>query len=160
MLMITLYVEQKKRHRCIEQSFRLSGRKQGWMFQENSIKTCILSRVKQITSPGWMHETSAQAWCTEKTQRDQVEREVRGGIGMGNTCKSMAVSFQCMTKSTTITPPKKKKYKAKHTHKKKKKKKRKSSLITGCIFLASSNYEQLCEEECMAETLVFPLQED
>ena len=25
------------------------------MFQENSIETCILSRVKQITSPGWMH---------------------------------------------------------------------------------------------------------
>ena len=24
-----------------------------------------------------------------------------GGIGMGNTCKPMAVSFQCMTKSTT-----------------------------------------------------------
>ena len=31
-----------------------------------------------------------------------VEREVGGGIGMGNTCKSMADSFQCMTKSTTI----------------------------------------------------------
>ena len=29
------------------------------MFQEISIETCILSRVKQITSPGWMHETSA-----------------------------------------------------------------------------------------------------
>ena len=28
------------------------------MFQENSIETCILSRVKQITSPGWMHETN------------------------------------------------------------------------------------------------------
>ena len=25
-----------------------------------------------------------------------------GGIGMGNTCKPMAVSFQCMTKFTTI----------------------------------------------------------
>ena len=25
-----------------------------------------------------------------------------GGIRMGNTCKPMAVSFQCMTKSTTI----------------------------------------------------------
>ena len=25
-----------------------------------------------------------------------------GGIGMWNTCKPMAVSFQCMTKSTTI----------------------------------------------------------
>ena len=24
-----------------------------------------------------------------------------GGIGMGNTCKPMAVSFQCMTKFTT-----------------------------------------------------------
>ena len=71
------------------------------MFQENSIKTCILSRVKQITSPDWMHETSAQTWCTGKTQRDQVEREVGGGIGMGNTCKSMADSFQCMTKPTT-----------------------------------------------------------
>ena len=32
------------------------------MFQENSIETCILSRVKQITGPGWMHETSARTW--------------------------------------------------------------------------------------------------
>ena len=30
-----------------------------------------------------------------------MEREVGGGIGMGNTCKSMAVSFQCMTKFST-----------------------------------------------------------
>ena len=30
-----------------------------------------------------------------------VEREVGGVIGMGNTCKPMAVSFQCMTKFTT-----------------------------------------------------------
>ena len=30
-----------------------------------------------------------------------MEREVGGGIRMGNTCKPMAVSFQCMTKSTT-----------------------------------------------------------
>ena len=30
-----------------------------------------------------------------------MEREVGGGIGMGNTCKPMAVSFQCMTKVTT-----------------------------------------------------------
>ena len=77
------------------------GEGEGGMFQENSIETCILSRVKQITSPGWLHETSARTWCTGKTQRDRVEREVGGGIGMGNTCKPMAVSFQCMTKSTT-----------------------------------------------------------
>ena len=31
-----------------------------------------------------------------------LEGEVRGGIGMGNTCKSMADSFQFMTKPTTI----------------------------------------------------------
>ena len=30
-----------------------------------------------------------------------MEREVGGGIGMGNTCKPMAVLFQCMTKFTT-----------------------------------------------------------
>ena len=27
-------------------------------------------------------------WCTGKTQRDWVEREVGGGIGIGNTYKS------------------------------------------------------------------------
>ena len=43
------------------------GEGEGGMFQENSIETCILSRVKQITSPGWMHETGAQTWCTGKT---------------------------------------------------------------------------------------------
>ena len=37
------------------------GEGEGGMFRENNIKTRILSRVKQITSPGWMHETSAQA---------------------------------------------------------------------------------------------------
>ena len=66
------------------------------------METCILSRVKQITSPGWMHETSAQGWCTGKTQRDRVEREVGLGIGMGNTCKSMADSCACMAKTIAI----------------------------------------------------------
>ena len=63
---------------------------------------CILSIVKQSTSPGGMHETSALAWCTGKTQRNRVEREVGGGIGMGNTCNSMADSCQCMTKPTAM----------------------------------------------------------
>ena len=78
------------------------GEGEGGMFRENSIETCILSRVKHITSPGWMHDTSARGWCTGKTQRDRVEREVGGGIGMGNTCKSMADSCQCMAKTITI----------------------------------------------------------
>ena len=72
------------------------------MFRENSIETCMLSRVKQITSQGWVHETSAQGWCPGKTQRDRVEREVGGGIGMGNTCKSMADLCQCIKGTTAI----------------------------------------------------------
>ena len=78
------------------------GEGEGGMFGGNRIETCILSRVKQITSPGWMHETSAQAWCTGKTQGNWVERELGGRIGMGNTCNSMADSCQCMTKTSTI----------------------------------------------------------
>ena len=58
--------------------------------------------MKQIISPGCMHETSAQGWCTGKTQRDGLGREAEGGIGMGNTSKSMADSCQCMAKTTTI----------------------------------------------------------
>ena len=44
------------------------GEGEGGMFQENSIETCIVSRVKQISSPGWMHETSAGTWCTGRTR--------------------------------------------------------------------------------------------
>ena len=78
------------------------GEEEGEMLRKNSIETCILSTGKQITSPGWMHETSAWAWCTGKTQRNRVERKVGGGIGMGNTCNSMADSCQCMTKPTAM----------------------------------------------------------
>ena len=87
-------MQNRKRHTCIEQTLDSVGEGKGGMFKENSIETCILSRVKQITSPGWMHERSAQ--------RDQVENEVGGGIGLGNTCISKADSCQCMTKTTPI----------------------------------------------------------
>ena len=47
-------------------------------------------------------KTSAQGWCSGKTQRDGMEREEGGGIGMGNTCRPMADSCQCMAKTTTV----------------------------------------------------------
>ena len=78
------------------------GEGEGGMFRENSIETCILSRVKQVTSPGWIHEMGAQGWCTGKTQRDGMEREAGAGIQMGNTCKSMDDSCQCMSETTTM----------------------------------------------------------
>ena len=96
-------MKNRKRDTDVQNRFLDSvGEGKGGMFWENSIETCVLSRVKQITSPGWMHEISAQGWCTGKTQRDVVGREVGGGIGMGNTCKSMADSCQCMAKTTTV----------------------------------------------------------
>ena len=74
---MTLYARQQKRHRCKEKSFGLCGRRQGWIW-ENSIETCLLSYVKQIASPGSMHETSAQGWCNGMTLRDGMGREVEG----------------------------------------------------------------------------------
>ena len=59
------------------------GDGEGGMFRENSIETCILSRVKQITSPGGMHETSARAWCTGKTRGIGWRGRREGGLGWG-----------------------------------------------------------------------------
>ena len=95
-------MQSRKRDTDVENRLWDSGRSEGGMFRENSIETSILSRVKQTTSPGWMHETSAQGWCTGKTQRDGMGKEVGGGIGMGNISKSTADSCQCMAKTTTI----------------------------------------------------------
>ena len=117
MLMITLYAEQKKKKetQIYRTVFKTLGEGEGGMFQENSIETCILSRVKQITGPRWMHETSARSWCSWKTCRERVGREVRGGIGMGKTYEPKAFSFQCMTKFTT-NKKKRKKEKKKSQH--------------------------------------------
>ena len=54
------------------------GEGEGGMFQENSIRTCILSRVIQITSPGWMHETSARTLCTKDPEGSGGEGGGRG----------------------------------------------------------------------------------
>ena len=64
--------------RCTDVQNRLLdsvGEGEGGMFRENSMETSILSRVKQITSPGWMRETTARGSCTGKTQRDGMGRE-------------------------------------------------------------------------------------
>ena len=71
----------------------------GWKAQSDLISSPGSYAVVRIKSSGL---TSAQTWSTRKTQRDRVKREVGGGIGMGNTCNSMADSCQCMTKNTTI----------------------------------------------------------
>ena len=79
------------------------GEGEGGMIWENGIETCILSHVKQIASPGLMHETG----CSGLVHWDDPEGwDGEGGGGarfrMGNTCKSMADSRQCMAKTTII----------------------------------------------------------
>ena len=59
------------------------GEGEGGIILEDSIETYILSYVKQIASPGLMHETSSQGWFTGMTQRDGMGREVGGGSGWG-----------------------------------------------------------------------------
>ena len=61
-----------------------------------------------------------------------------GGIGMGNTCKPMAVSFQCMTKFTTNKKKRKKKEK-----KKKKKRKKKRQSLSGSRVISGLCYDLL-----------------
>ena len=78
MVTITLYATRKRDTDVQNRLLDSVGEGEGGMFWENSIETSILSKVKQITSPGWMHETSAQGWYTGKTQRNGM-----GGVGSG-----------------------------------------------------------------------------
>ena len=74
------------------------GEGEGGMILENGIEPCILSYVKQITTPGLMHET----WRSGLVHWDDPEGwdgEGGGeGFRMGNTCTPMADSWQCMAK--------------------------------------------------------------
>ena len=67
MVVTTLYAKQKRDTYVQNRLLDSVGEDEGGMFRENSIETSILSRLKQISSPGWMHETSARTWCTGKT---------------------------------------------------------------------------------------------
>ena len=44
----------------------------------------------------------AQGWRTRMTLRDGTGREVGRGVSMENTGTSMADSWECMAKTTTI----------------------------------------------------------
>ena len=83
MVMITLYAKQKKRLRCIEQTFGLCGRRRGWDVSREQHRNMYIIKGETDPQSRLVHETSAQTWCTGKTQRDRAEREVGGGIGMG-----------------------------------------------------------------------------
>ena len=72
MVLITLYVRQQKRHRCIEQCFGLCGRGRG-------IETCIISYKKRIASLGLMQDTG----CLGLVHWDDPKGWYREGGGRG-----------------------------------------------------------------------------
>ena len=78
MVMITLYAKQKKRHRT--DFWTLWEKARVGCFERTA---CILSRVKQITSPGGMHETSARTWCTGRPRGIGWRGRQEGGSGWG-----------------------------------------------------------------------------
>ena len=74
MVTITLCTTQQKRHRCIESLLDSVGEGEGGMIWENGIETCIISYLKQVASPGSMHDTGClglvhwddpEGWCGE-----------------------------------------------------------------------------------------------
>ena len=67
------------------------GEGKGGMIWENSTETCILPYVKQIASPGSMHETG----CSGPVHWDDPEGwGGRRGFRMGDTCTPVADSCQ------------------------------------------------------------------
>ena len=73
------------------------GEGEGGMIWENGIETCILSYVKQIASPGSMHDTE----CSGLVHWDDPERWYGKGSGRGvqdGEQVSVADSFQCTAK--------------------------------------------------------------
>ena len=101
MVMITLYARQKKRHRGIEQTFGLYGRRQGWDDLRAQHRNMYI--IKCETN----HQSRLDAWdkCSGLVHWDDPEdgmgMAVGGGLRMGNTCKSMSDSCQCVAKNST-----------------------------------------------------------
>ena len=102
MLMISLYAKQKKRHRSIEQSFGLCGRRRGWDVSREQHRNMYIIQGETDHQPRLDACDKHSDLVHWEDLEGLVERDVGGGIGMGNTCKPMADSCQCMTKPTTV----------------------------------------------------------
>ena len=68
------------------------------MIWENGIETLKFHMRNELPVQVRCMIQDAWGWCTGMTQRDGMGREVGGGLRMGNTCKPMAGSYQCMAK--------------------------------------------------------------
>jgi len=77
MVMITLYVRQQKRHRCIEQSFGLCGRGRGWDdLGECHSNMSIYHTWNELPVQVQCMIQGARGWCTGMTQTNGMGRKV------------------------------------------------------------------------------------
>ena len=65
---------------------------------ENGIRTCKLSYVKEIASPGSMHDTLCSGLLHWDDPQGWSGKGGRRGFRMGNAGIPVADSCQCMTK--------------------------------------------------------------
>ena len=98
-LTISLYARQQKRHRCIEQSFGLCGRGQGWDDLGEwhwNMYNIIYEMNRQFRFDAWYRMLGAGAlgWPRGMVRGRRQEE----GFRMGNTCLPVADSCWCMAK--------------------------------------------------------------
>ena len=75
--MITLYAEQKKRHRFIEQSFRLCGRRRGWDVSREQHQNMYIIYGERD------HQPRLDAWDKRSDLVHWEDPEGAGGEGGG-----------------------------------------------------------------------------
>ena len=87
---LLLDARQQKRHRCIEQSFRLWKRARVGWFGRMALKHVYYHMWNKSPVQVGCRIQDAWGWCTGMTQRDGMGREGGAGFRMGNTCTPVA----------------------------------------------------------------------
>ena len=80
MVTITLYVKQKKRHRCIEQTLGLCGRRRGWDVSGEQHRSMCIIEGKTDHQP----RLDARDKCSELVHWEDPEESGGEGGGRGD----------------------------------------------------------------------------
>ena len=92
MVLMTQYARQQRDTDVQNTLFDSVGEGEGGMIWENGIETCIISYMKQIASPGSMHDTGCLGLVHWDDPEGWYGGEEREGFRMGNTCTPVADS--------------------------------------------------------------------
>ena len=98
MVLITLYARQRKRHMYRTVFWTLWKKARVGWFERTALKHVYYDMWNRSPVQVWCMRQGVQGWCTGMMLRDGMGREVGAGFRMGNTCTSVADSFQFMAK--------------------------------------------------------------